>query len=127
MARVSFDSGVLVALERGERSAWAWFRRAVERGRPPVVSAAAVAEVWRDGRTQALLARALSACEVSPLDDPLARAAGEALRTVGGGTVDAIVAATAAGAGALLVTGDPDDMRMLAERHFRGLRIAELR
>jgi hypothetical protein len=41
--------------------------------------------------------------------------------------VDALVAASAARAGAALVTADADDMRSLAESHFRGLRIAQLR
>lgn len=130
MAGVSFDTGVLIGLERGEHAAWAWLKRAAERGKPPLVSAVAVAEASRGGaRSQPLLARALRACDVRPLDERLARMAGAALASVGGGagTVDAIVAATAADAGALLVTGDPDDMAPLAERHFRALRLAILR
>lgn len=126
MAALSFDSGALIALDRGDIAAWAWFKRAVERGAPPLVSTTAIAEAWRDGRVQAQLARVLRACEVRPCDDRLARAAGEALRVVDGGAVDAIIAATAADAGALLLTGDPKDMRALADRHFHGLRVAFL-
>jgi predicted nucleic acid-binding protein len=40
--------------------------------------------------------------------------------------VDALVATTAAAAGALLVTDDPADMRALADAHLRGLRPATL-
>lgn len=128
MAGLSFDSGVLIALDRNDTRAWAWLRRAVERGEPPLVSAVAVAECWRDGRRQAQLARALDVCEVRDVDQPLARSAGLAQAAVpGSGTVDALVAALAAGVGALLVTDDPEDMRALAESHFRSLRIATLR
>jgi len=127
MAQVSFDSGVLIALDRGEVQAWAWLKRAEQHGEPPLVSAAAVAEAWRDGRQQARLVVALRLCDVRLVDEPLARRAGEALSATGGDDpVDALVAATAAGDGALLVTGDPDDMRVFAEGHFRGLRVAAL-
>jgi predicted nucleic acid-binding protein len=127
MARVSFDSGVLIALDRGDEAAWAWFRRAVERRQPPLVSAAAVAEAWRDGRTQPRLARVLRACDLQDVTDTLARTAGEALAEVkGADTVDALIAASAATEGTLLLTGDQDDMRSLAEGHFRALRVAVL-
>lgn len=125
---MSFDTGVLIGLERRDTAAWAWLKRATQRGEPPLVCSAVVAECWRDGRRQALLASALNVCDIIDVDTELARAAGEALAAVpGAGTVDALVAASAARAGALMVTSDADDMRPLAERHFRGLRIATLR
>lgn len=128
MARVSFDSGVLIGLDRGDTRAWAWMRRAAAHGQPPLVCAASVTEAWRDGRRQARLAAALRACDVQDVDEPLARAAGEALRHVADDDpVDALVAATAARAGALLVTDDAEHLRALAENHFRALRIAALR
>jgi predicted nucleic acid-binding protein len=128
MAAVSFDSGVLIGLDRGDTRAWAWLRRASERGEPPIVCAAAITEAWRDGARQARLARALRVCDVHEVDDPLARSAGEAIAAVGrDDPVDALVAATAARAGALLVTEDPEDMRALADGHFRSLRTATLR
>lgn len=128
MARVSFDASVLIGLERRDTAAWAWLRRATERGQPPLVCAAAVAECWRDGRRQGLLASALDVCDLVDVDVALARAAGEALAQVReAGTIDALVAASTARAGALLVTADVDDMRPLADAHFHGLRIAPLR
>lgn len=126
MAGVSFDASVLIALDRGDERAWAWMKRAAGRHQPPIVCAAAVAEAWRDGRVQARLARALNACDVRPVDEHLAKAAGEALAAVGGGTVDAVVAACAARDGALLVTDDPHDLRALADGHFRALKVATL-
>jgi len=128
MATVSFDTGVLIGLDRGDRQAWAWMKRVAERGEAPIVCAAAVAESWRNGRTQARLASALHACEVHNVTEALARTAGEALANVPDkDPVDAMVAATAAGTGSLLVTTDPLHMQELAGNHFRSLRIATLR
>jgi len=124
---VSFDSGVLIALERGETRAWAWMKRATERREPPLVSVVAVAECWRDHRGQRNLARALQACDVRDVDLDQAKAAGRALGDVAGsGTSDALIAALAARTGAVLVTADIDDMRQLADGHFRALRLASL-
>lgn len=125
MAGLSFDSGLLIRLDRGDQHAWAWLKRATERGEPPTVSSVAVAESWRDGRTQARLASLLNACDVIPVDESLAKLAGEALAAVqGAGVADALIAAGAARAGATLVTEDHDDMRALADGYFRGLRVA---
>jgi predicted nucleic acid-binding protein len=124
---VSFDTGVLIALDRDDARAWAWLKRAVQRREPPLVSAVAVTECWRDGRRQARLARVLHACDVAPVDESLARAAGEALADVpSGATTDALIAATAARAGAVLVTDDVEDMTELTARHFRAVRLAAL-
>lgn len=128
MAGVSFDSGLLIRLDRGDQQAWAWFKRATQRGEPPLVCSVAVAESWRDGRKQARLASVLNACDVVVVEESLARLAGEALAAVpGAGVADALIAASAARAGATLVTEDHDDMRALAEGYFRGLRLAAAR
>jgi predicted nucleic acid-binding protein len=124
MAGVSFDAGVLVALERRESGAWAWMRRATERDVAPLVSTAAVAEASRGGR-QTWLATALRGCEVAPVTETLAQAAGVACGATGAHTLDAIIAATAAARGATLVTADVDDMHTLAD-HFRSLRVVAL-
>lgn len=125
MAGLSFDSGLLIRLDRGDQHAWAWLKRATERGEPPMVSSVAVAESWRDGRTQARLASVLNACDVASVDESLAKRAGEALAAVrGAGVADALIAASAARADATLVTDDHADMRALADGYFRGLRLA---
>lgn len=125
MAGLSFDAGVLVALERREPGAWAWMRRATERGVPPLVSAAAIAEAWRGGRRRRWLATALRGCEIVPVSESLARAAGVACGATGAETVDAIVAATAAVHGSTLLTADLDDMHALTD-HFRSLHVVAL-
>ena len=124
MASLSFDTGVLVALERRDSLAWAWLRRATERNVAPLVSTAALAEAWRGGR-QTWLARALRGCEMAPVSEALARAAGVACGATGAHTVDAIIAATSAARGATLLTADLDDMHRLAD-HFRSLRVIAL-
>jgi predicted nucleic acid-binding protein len=124
VAGLSFDTAVLVGLEKGDARAWGWLRRATERGVAPVVSAAAVAEAWRGG-TYSRLRRALEGCAVTPVDDRLARVAGEAAGVTGATPLDAIIAATAADSGLPLVTGDPADMHALAG-HFRALRVLTL-
>lgn len=122
---VSYDSGMLISLERGDREAWAIHKRLLEDGRPPHVSAAAVAEVWRGGRN-AQLARALRGCLVEPVDEELARRAGEARAAIeDAATPDAIIAAAAVRAGAVLMTGDERDLSALAG-HFRSLRISAI-
>jgi predicted nucleic acid-binding protein len=124
VAGLSFDSAVLVGLERGDERAWAWLRRAAEHGVAPVVSAAAVAEAWRGG-AHSRLRKALDGCAVVPVDDRLARVAGGAVAAVGATPLDAIIAVTAADVGLPLVTGDADDMHALLG-HFRALRVLTL-
>lgn len=124
MAGLSFDTGVLIALQRRDARAWAWLRRATERGRPPLVSSVALAEACR-GPRQTWLATALRGCDVVPVTDTLARAAGLASGATGATTLDAIIAATAAVRGAILLTADVGDMQVLAD-HFRALRVVAL-
>jgi predicted nucleic acid-binding protein len=124
VAGLSFDTAVLVALDRGDEQAWAWLRRAVDREVVPIVSTAAVAEAWRGGSFSRLRS-ALTGCEIVPVSDAHARVAGEAIAAVGASTVDAMIASTAAQAGTPLLTADPDDMLALS-RHFRSLRVLTL-
>lgn len=124
MAELSFDSGVLIALGRRDTAAWAWMRRATERGVAPIVSTAAVAEVWRDGR-QRWLRSALRGCQIVPVDERTAKTAGIACGATGAATLDALIAATAALRGGALLTADASDMTSLRE-HFRALRLLVL-
>jgi predicted nucleic acid-binding protein len=90
----------------------------------PLVSAAALAETWREPASVRLV-RGLRACVIEPIDEELARAAGTAIGAVGASLGDALIAASAARAGALLVTADHADMNILTT-HFRALRLASL-
>ncbi|MBM4361644.1 MAG: hypothetical protein FJ104_03105, partial [Deltaproteobacteria bacterium] len=76
----TFDTGMLIALERRKRRATEAFRAIVQRGFLPVVPAVVYVEWWR-GRTDVRedIAAAVTIEGMPPL---LCRAAGEALATV---------------------------------------------
>ncbi|MGI8875357.1 MAG: PIN domain-containing protein [Egibacteraceae bacterium] len=123
-ARLAFDSGVLIGIERNDRDAFGWLEKAIEDETDALVSAAALAEVWREP-ARLRLVRALRACVVEPVDQELARAAGAAIGATGASLGDALIATSAARAGATLVTADHQDMEVLTT-HFRSLRLASL-
>jgi predicted nucleic acid-binding protein len=116
----TFDTGMLIALERRKPRATEVMRAIVRRGLLPVVPAVVYAEWWR-GRTdvrEEILAMVL----VEDMPETLCRAAGEALGAVKGASLaDAVVMASAAlrGGGAVY-TSDVDDLGRL-QRHFRNV------
>jgi hypothetical protein len=111
---LTFDAGVLLALERGDRRQWLQLRTAQRKGVPPVVPAPVVTQVWRTPR-QANLSRALKLCMVEPVDGDLAREAGELCAAAcTRDAVDAIVVASAARRRSTIVTSDPVDIARLA-------------
>jgi predicted nucleic acid-binding protein len=80
-----------------------------------------VAEWWRGQRGR--VARVLDGVVVEPLDERLARIAGEALgATRGANAVDAIVMASAAQRGDVVYTSDVSDLRRLGT-HFPAVRV----
>ena len=118
----TFDTGMLIALERRKRQAWDAFRAIVRRGLVPVVPAVVCVEWWRgrnDHREEIL-----DAVVVEGMPPPLCRAAGEALGAVRGATLaDAVVMASAAlRGGGVVYTGDLDDLARL-QRHFPTVRV----
>lgn len=64
MSGLTYDTGALIAAERGDRRMWALHRRALERGAAPVVPAPVLVEGWR-GNVQT--ARLLQGCQVEDL------------------------------------------------------------
>jgi predicted nucleic acid-binding protein len=121
---IALDTGLLIAVERRSLAAQKVLDTAAGDGDDLLVSAMVLAEVWRDPPS-VLIARTLSGCRIEPVDARLAWAAGAAVGATGAGASDAIIAASAARAGAPLVTTDIDDMRRLAE-HIHGLRLVAL-
>jgi predicted nucleic acid-binding protein len=107
---VTFDTGVLIALERRKASALALLRACRLSRARITIPAAAVAEWWRGQHASLLEIGALE-----PLTPELAKRAGELLAITGGSNaVDACVIASAAQRGDLVVTSDPKDLRALA-------------
>jgi predicted nucleic acid-binding protein len=109
------DSGALIALEKNDRVMWRRLKASLLALSVPVSHGGVVGETWRGGGPrQALLARALDAIDIRPLDEKLGRAAGELLARAG--TADVIDAALVllADDGDDIVTSDPGDLEPLA-------------
>jgi predicted nucleic acid-binding protein len=118
---LTFDTGALIALEARRLR----MRQVVELARASeqriTVPTGVLGEWWR-GRTDAR-EHILSAVNVEPLTEPLAKIAGVALAAVRGSTlVDAIVMASAAARGDVVYTSDVVDLERLRS-HFPGVRV----
>jgi predicted nucleic acid-binding protein len=127
MTSVVLDAEALSALARRRpehalRRVTAALQVAVEEEREVVVPAAVLAELYRGGSHD----QAVDSClgrhggiGVVATDRPLARRVGNLLANAGRGSefhVDAtVVAAATASGGAVILTGDPDDVGSLAE------------
>jgi predicted nucleic acid-binding protein len=113
----TFDTGMLIALERRKRRATEAFRAIVQRGYLPTVPAVVYVEWWRGRST--IREEILAAVLVEDMRPSLCRAAGEALRAVKGSTLaDAVVMASAAlRGGGVVYTSDVEDLTRL-QRHF---------
>ena len=116
MSGLTLDAGALIGFDRNDRRVTVLIARSLSLGVTVVVPAGAVGQAWRNGRTQARLARLLASrlVKVEPLDDAGARAAGQ-LCGVRGTTdvVDASVVLCAKSHHHTILTSDPDDLRLL--------------
>jgi hypothetical protein len=109
---LTFDTGMLIALDRKKQRAWLVYRTAVNEKVRITVPTAVIAEWWR-GRTDAR-EYVRSGLVAELLTEPLARLAGEALARVHDATiVDAIVMASAASRGDVVYTSDFEDLEKL--------------
>lgn len=108
------DAGALIAITKGDRRMIARLLAAHDEEQDLKTHPMVVAQVWRDGRRQAELARLLRGSIVVDLDDELGRRAGELLGNAK--TSDPIDAAVVliADDGEPIVTSDADDIRHLA-------------
>jgi hypothetical protein len=118
---VTYDSGALIAAERGERPMWARHRALLLRRVVPTIPASVVAQCWRGTPRQAQLARLLAGCEVEALDDTRAKATGILAGRAGvtdtdtvTDTVDASVVEGALRRGDLIVSSDEGDLAAIA-------------
>src|SRR5690606_19614129 len=107
---VTFDTGMLIALERRQAGALALLRACRTSRASITIPATVVAEWWR-GTHRGLLEMGT----IEALSAGLAQRAGELLaETKGSNAIDATVVASAEQRGDLIVTGDTDDLRRLA-------------
>ena len=122
MTPVVYDAGVLVAADRSVAD----HRVRLEAGLVPVVPAPVVAQVSRSP-SQVQLRRLLRGCEVVPLTEPMAHAAGQLLgRARSADVVDAAVVQVAAGLRADVVTGDRGDISRLIEAAGASCRVVDV-
>ena len=127
MTALILDAGALIALDRNDRKVWAMLRNAADDTSEISVPAGAIAQAWRDGARQALLARALKHCTEVPLDGPLARASGvlcgqAATADIVDASITVLAAARSRSEDIAIVTSDPDDLAHLIgvlEAHVR--------
>jgi rRNA-processing protein FCF1 len=118
---LTFDTGMLIALERRRLRAWHVYHTAQAQKVPITVPTVVIAEWWR-GRTDAR-EHVRSALLVEALAESLSRLAGEALAQVPEATtVDAIVMASAASRGDVVYTSDFEDLDRLSS-YFPGVRL----
>jgi len=121
---LTFDTGMLISLERRKQRAWEVYRRAQERRAPVTIPAPVLGEWWR-GRT-GLRQAIFNSVRVEPLTDAIAMLAGEALEAVSNATtIDAFVMSVAALRGDVVYTGDVADMEKLCA-FFPGVRVLSI-
>ena len=109
-----YDTGALLAAERGNRTMWAVHRRGLDRAGLAVVPAVVLGQAWRGG-PQPQLSRLLKGCGIESFDENAGRAAGRLLHDAGtSDVVDAHVVLTALRYRAAVFTSDPDDLERLA-------------
>lgn len=121
---VTYDTGALVAADRGERRIWARHRALLTGGTAPTVPAPVVSQAWRGGSRQALLAQLLRGCEVEALDDSLARSVGALAAKAGtGDVIDACVTEGALRRRDVVISSDAEDLGALAAAVNRHLEV----
>lgn len=115
------DSEGVTKAASGEPTVQAWLERARELDADVVIPAVTLTEVVRGTPRDARVNRVVKAADVCPIEEPLARVAGQLLGAAGSdSTIDALVAATAlaaterqGGERCVVLTSDPDDLKRL--------------
>jgi predicted nucleic acid-binding protein len=125
VAGLTLDTGALIAIEKRKMRARKIIIAAMWGGDRITVPAAVVAEWWRGPAPSAR--KILDAMIIEPVHDAVARLAGEALALVGKGpsAIDAIVMASAAQRGDVVLTSDVGDLQNL-QRAFPGVRLVSV-
>jgi len=123
--KVVLDTGAFVAIDKRDRHVGAMLELLQTQGVPLHTSIAAVAQVWRDGRKQALLARVLAGVKIVGLSPGDERSIGELLAKAGTRDVVDAHVALLVGNGDRLLTSDAEDLqRLLTARRTTALIVA---
>lgn len=126
MTSLVLDAGAFIGWERGDSTVRAHLEAARRLGLPLHSTSPVIAQVWRDGSKQALLARLVKSVDVSSPSLAVAQRAGELCRlTRTVDVVDAMLVATAPDSSTVL-TSDPLDIAMLAEAAEIGLTVVKV-
>ena len=121
---VTYDTGALVAADRGERRMWARHGALLRLREVPTAPAAVVAQAWRGGSGQARLARFLVGCAIESLDDHHARQVGQLLAKASlADVVGGCVTEGALRRRDLVISSHPEDLRALAGAVNRRLEV----
>ncbi|WP_329241266.1 PIN domain-containing protein [Actinoallomurus sp. NBC_01490] len=114
---IVLDAGSLISAESRSRVIWTVYDETLITGQELIVSTPVLAQVWRNGRKQAVIGRFLRRCVVDAPNESTAKRAGELLgRTGTSDAVDALVVATAIERGATtILTSDPNDLKALVD------------
>ena len=107
------DTGGLIAFERGDRHVAALVEAARRRRDQVVTSSGCVAQAWRDGARQALLARLLAGVNEVGLDRRSSRKVGELCAATGTSDVIDSHLTLLVSDGDIVVTSDTEDLRTL--------------
>ncbi len=113
MAVLIFDTGGLIALERGDHLVAEMLDSATYGGVEVITSSACVAQVWRDPARQARLSRALRGFLEHPLDEEQARRCGLLLARAGTEDIADAAVAMLARDGDTILSSDPQDIERL--------------
>jgi len=113
-------ASALVAVDKRDRAVGAMLRVLQRDGVPVLTSAGALAQVWREGRRQANLARVIPGIDVAALDDASAKRVGELLRqNRTDDLVDAHVALLVQPEDRVLTSDQPDIKALLRTRRVK--------
>ena len=113
MSRLILDAGAFIGFEKGDAAVRDRIAVARKRSIQLATTSPVIAQTWRDGRRQVLVARLVAATKVDAPDDVAAKRAGELLAITGtADVVDALLVALARD-GDVILTSDPDDIEPL--------------
>ena len=119
MNGITFDAGVLIALDRKDRRVLALIARAKELEMRITIPAMALAQAIRNPARQALVSRLIrqAGTDLVALDGPDATSVGLLLaRTATSDIADAHVVVCAQRAAQPVITSNPDDIRRIAPK-----------